>query len=174
MLSLVARNAETLRIRTRAGLDLSFRDCRADSGEMNVRYVYHGRGPGARGHLIERGFYEGGDWLWVDDSTGVAESLTRAPTFAPDSAHFAVANVDLDAGYSPNVFEVWEVRGSSIVRVLDVALGERSGASDPIWISAREVRAQRVELDANSDEAVRGTLRASHSRGRWVVDSVPP
>lgn len=172
--SLVTRRSETLRIRTNQGLDLIFRDCRADSGDMYVQYVYYGRGPGARGHVLERRFYEGGDWLWIDDSTGVEESLASAPHFAPDSAHFAVANVDLHGSYTPNVFEVWEVRGSRIVRVVDVALGEQSGARDPVWISSREVRASRVELDSNSDEAVRGTLRASHTRGRWVVDDVRP
>lgn len=172
--STVARASETLRIQVRAGLTLIFRDCRADDGAMNVRYVYRGRGPNARGHLIERGFYEGGGWLWVSDSTGQETSFAAEPLFSQDSAHFAVANVDLEAGYTANVFEVWSVRGSEVSRVATVPLAENTGARNATWRDAANLRAERVELDGGGNEVVRMVLLARNRNGRWTVDSAPP
>ena len=155
---------------------LRFRDCRADDGEMNVRFVYQGTGPAGRGHLLLRGHYEGADVLWVSDRTGVETVLPVLPVFAPDGAHFVIANADLEAGYTPNVFELWAVRGSDITRVVAVPMPATAGAAAPVWEDAGAVRADLVEAGGTpaGSTASRRALRLRRRGERWVLDTIPP
>lgn len=155
---------------------LRFRDCRADDGEMNVRFVYQGTGPAGRGHLLLRGHYEGADVLWVSDSTGVETVLPVLPVLAPDGAHFVIANADLESGYTPNTFELWAVRGSDITRVVAVPMPATAGAAAPVWEDAGAVRADLVEAGGTpaGSTASRRALRLRRRGERWVLDTIPP
>lgn len=170
----VERDAGELRITLRNGVILRLPDCRVDNGDRYISFRYLGTGPGGRGFLVEEGYYESSVIAWINDSTGNRTSLAAPPAYSRDSAYFAIANADLEAQYTPNLFEIWAVRGSDIVRVLNLPLGDHYGAEDPRWTEPRTVIVDRVELDSTWRLAVNARLRAVEGLGQWQVDTLPP
>ncbi|MFW5951259.1 MAG: hypothetical protein ACOCVZ_04010 [Gemmatimonadota bacterium] len=104
----VVRRGDTLRLALAAGDTTRFVD---EPGEHSsvVYYSYQNHWPDAGYFLLQQQYYEGSEFVLVDDSTGTRTRLPDWPLRAPDGRRFAVLSLDLEAGYGPNTLQIWSV-----------------------------------------------------------------
>lgn len=83
------------------------------SGDLWEIYSYRGRLVDSPYHRIEVGSYEGGDFLLVDERSGLHLAVDADPVLSPDGRHFASASFDLEAGFVANRVSIWRVTDPS-------------------------------------------------------------
>jgi hypothetical protein len=81
-------------------------------------------------HLVERTYYEGRDYLLINSSTGHRTALPDMPVISPGGRRILVASMDYEAGYQPNLLQVWRVTRDSLVREWELETGEYG----PAWL----------------------------------------
>ena len=97
---------DSLRLADRADGDPSAREYHSFQGHWEDRSYF----------LVQKQYYEGAEYLLVQDSTGAVTRLPSWPLLAPDGARFAVLSLDLVAGYGPNTLQIWSFDGGSPAR----------------------------------------------------------
>lgn len=103
----VRRHGDTLRLAL-ADDAARYVDQPGDAADVvHYRYQDRWREPGR--YLIQVQYYEGAEYLLVDDSTGRELRIPDWPVRAPGGRRFAVLSLDLVAGYGPNTLQVWEL-----------------------------------------------------------------
>lgn len=90
------------------------------------------------GLVIYEQRWEGGSYGYLDLSDGSYQPLTGYPLFSDNGAFVLVTNVDLDAGYSPNVLQIWRFGPDEFQLAYD-AEPEHWGPVDVKWTDARTV-----------------------------------
>lgn len=147
----VRRDSLSLKLSLRDSRVLEFRDCLKE-GDATRNYEFAGVGPLGRGYLLRATYYESYGFVWANDSTGETTFLASEPVFSPDSQHFAIANADLEARYTENLFAIWRVEGPAIREVLSVAPGVAWGAEHPAWDGPSVVRFGRRAMGSDGEE----------------------
>ncbi len=168
-----SRDGGTLRLTLSNNRQLAFVDCNAQS-ESWLQHEYHGLDAVGRGHLIAVSYYEGGVTQWVHAASGSVLSLASAPVFAPDGQHFAVANADLEAGYTDNVFAIYRVTDTGAEEVFREAGGDEYGAATPVWTNADTVTFTRVHRASTPGQLLHLAVTAMRDGDSWRVDPDPP
>jgi hypothetical protein len=112
----VRRHGDTLRLVLAGGDTVRFVDRPGHDAQV-VYHSYQGRWTDAGLLLVQRQFYEGSEFLLVDDSTGARTRIPDWPVRSPDGRHFAVLSLDLVAGYGPNTLQVWSLEDGAPRRV---------------------------------------------------------
>lgn len=81
-------------------------------GDLWEIYSYRGRLGDTPYHRIEVGGYEGGDFLLVDERSGLHLSVDADPVLSPGGRRFASASFDLEAGFVANRVSIWRIEDS--------------------------------------------------------------
>jgi hypothetical protein len=131
-------------------------------------------------HLVKRTYYEGRDYLLINSSTGHRTALPDTPVISPGGRRVLVASMDYEAGYEPNLLQVWRVTRDSLVREWELETGEYPpargwGASDPVWRSDAAVELMKNEPEDGHAITFR-RLRVHLVRqtdGTWVIRPSP-
>lgn len=148
----------------------------ADPPERVVHYSYQDRWLSAAGpgyFVIQTQYYEGSQHLLVEDSTGAHTLLPDRPLRAPDGERFAVLSLDLEAGYGPNVLQLWSLGGSGPELEWETE-PERWGPVDGRWVDAGTLRFTRRGFCEEGSDPGRGycdreaTVRRVD--GEWTVE----
>lgn len=147
---------------------LVFIDCASDD-ESARQYWYEGLDQTGQGHVVRVYYYEASEVLWVHAASGHVESLASVPVFAPDGLHFAIANADLEAGYTDNVFAIYRVTAQGAEQVFRDASDGEWGASSPVWHSAASVSYTRLDRTEVPGETPSRDVRVTNEAGRWRV-----
>src|SRR6185312_2095026 len=83
------RRGERLRLKLSGGRILTLRsrpeNCELDNVDRCVNYRFIVDLPSRHAFLVDKGYYEGGDILLIDDTTGRSTILPGLPIFGPDS-----------------------------------------------------------------------------------------
>lgn len=169
----VSRDGGGLTIALSADRHLVFADCDAAT-EQWLHHEYAGLDAAGRGHVISVSYYEGGTTLWVHATTGQVLSLASAPVFAPDRQHFAIANADLEAGYTDNVFAIYRVTESGAQQVFRESGGDEYGAAEPRWLDAGTVQFTRVHRASTPGQVLHLPVTATRADTTWRVNPEPP
>lgn len=99
----ILRGDDTLHVRMFTG---EWRRVQRKCGEcLNVLELQSGD----RFYVIREQWFEGNTWLLFDRATGRVFDVGGYPLFSPDGRRFIAASEDLDAGYSPTVFDLYDV-----------------------------------------------------------------
>lgn len=138
------------------GRAISFRNDYTE-GNAYIRYVDRGPVPRLGYHLVEIVYYEGSDFLLINPATGHQTTVEVPPLVSPGGVRVLVASMDYEAGYNPNLLQVWRVAPDSLVREWELRTGEYApstgwGASDAAWVNDTT-----VELVKNEVADVHGT-----------------
>jgi hypothetical protein len=104
----VDRKGDTLLLALAAGDTVRLVDRRGDASEV-MHYSYQTRWPGAGLMVIQLQYYEGSEYVLVDETTGERTTLPHWPLRAPGGERFAVLSFGLEAGYGPNTLQIWDL-----------------------------------------------------------------
>ena len=168
----VHRSRGLLLIVGRNGDTLSLRDDIAP-GDAYVRYVYERFDPRLDAHLVRAGFYEGSSVLFVADSTAAKKDLDESPIVSPDGRRFAVASLDLEAGYEPNLLEIWNPGTTMATPEFTHDFGQAAGPDSVAWVSNDTLRFVFTQYTAGGtyERSGRTVVRSGE---RWMVEPALP
>lgn len=170
---LARRSGDELRIALRNGTDAVLRDCRLE-GDKFVRLRYESYVPRLRSHLIEVTYYEGGSYLLLGDSAGHRSWFPSPPVFSPDSQRFLTSSIDLEAGYEPNILQIWGLTHDSTSLEFKIEGGNEWGPSEPHWVSPTVIQYWRTTIRGD-DLSHDSTLAAIEWRdGTWQATAARP
>lgn len=130
-------------------------------GVGSVSHSYLGYLPALAQHLLEIQYYEGGDFLLVDATTGRRQEIPSLPRVSPDGRRFAVFSSAMDT-YASNALQIWRASETGLRLEWEAGIGRGDdagvrggdgaewGPRDVIWTD-RE--ALRVYLEVSGDRA---------------------
>jgi hypothetical protein len=117
-------------------------------GDLLRLHVYRGRLLD-RFVVLEVIFYEGGQFLLVDEHSGEERIIDGLPVGSPDGTRFVTTSLDLVAGHQANRIAIYRVRDGAIER--EWAEEPRGwGPSEAEWIEPGVVRFRRNVIDTNT------------------------
>ncbi len=124
------RRGDTLRLALASGDTARFVD-QPGGHARSEYYRYQDAWADAGFVLLQKQYYEGSEFILVDDSTGARTRLPDWPLRSPDGRYFAVLSFDLVAGYGPNTLQIWTLEEGAPERVWETEpsqWGPRSGS----------------------------------------------
>ncbi|QJR37185.1 hypothetical protein [Gemmatimonas groenlandica] len=164
----VTRRAGKLVIRLASGRIVTLADTLANADHFH-RFVYLKFLPARAVHVVATSFYEGGTYHVIHDRSGQDVTVPAEPLWSPDSAHFAIASSDLEAGYSPNVLELWRVDGRGLTRAYVLDGGDQWGPEEVRWLSRDRLSFVRMTLRARDGQTRVPPQQLQFTQGRWVL-----
>jgi hypothetical protein len=148
-------------------------------GARYVRRSFEGPLPGTELLVVREGFYEGWDYLLVHPATGRATVVPERPVVSPDGSRLLVVSADLEAGYQPNVLQIWRIAPDGLekeweLETADFTAGDGWAGSDPRWLgdTAAVVTTHRLRQGVPVPDSARA--RIVRRAGGWVVEAPAP
>jgi hypothetical protein len=135
----VWRAGDTLVLRLRGGDTLRLVDRASGDPAVREYHSFQERWADRGMFLIQKQYYEGSEYLLVDDGTGSVTRLPNWPIRAPDGDRFAVLSLDLVAGYGPNTLQVWTFDRGTPTREWETEPSQW-GPREGHWASADTLR----------------------------------
>lgn len=168
----VRRQGDRLVIQVERGAPAELVDNTSDSGDAR-RHAYAGYLPSIRHHVVQVGYYEGGDVILVNAVTGMATTVHGYPAIAPGGGRIATASVDLVAGHDENTIQIWRVMDTHLELEWEVRGGNRWGASHPAWRGDDVVQFTHHRLpswDSSPDDIVQTPMRIVLREGGFSLE----
>ncbi len=114
--------------------------------------------------LIEVQYYEGGEFMLLSRQSGQTENVFGEPVFSPDHGYFATFNGDIEAGYSVNGFEIWQMGDGFPQRVYSEKPTDWA-PSNSEWQNPTTLDIERYTIDPEAEYH-----RKELSRKRLLLD----
>lgn len=136
--------------------------------------------PGTRYAVVSRGYYEGGDYILANLVSGDTASVDQLPVLSPDRRHIVIASMDFEAGYHPNVLEVWQLGVGRPVRGFRMTTGEMDppsgwAPSNPRWVGADTiVFTQNVLIEDEVGRYLELPARLVRTADGWALQTRGP
>jgi hypothetical protein len=89
--------------------------CDADDAHHCTGFALMGDFPKSNAWVVQQFYYEGGDFLLVDDRSGRQIRLNGTPFFSSDGGRFLIAPYDDENDVGPNNLEIWRRDGDGAV-----------------------------------------------------------
>ncbi|QJB35276.1 hypothetical protein HF324_29795 [Chitinophaga oryzae] len=104
-----------------------------DDGEDYARYRYAGYYPELQRHGLFITYYEADGFELLNPDNGDTLYTWTAPVPSPDKKYFICPSMDIEAGFNPNGFQLFEINNKNIKLVGEAGI-EKYGLSDMQWI----------------------------------------
>jgi hypothetical protein len=98
--------------------------------------------------LVAVQYYEGSTCYLVNLTTGKDEDVISIPVISPDRRRIAVANVDLESRYTPNVLSVFEIRPTGLATEFFEKPGDW-GPGKLRWVTNEEISFVQYSINPN-------------------------
>lgn len=152
------RRGDTLLIRPTHGPEVRMVTDTSDADRWVIHH-YQAFLPDVGQHLVSAHFYEGGEYLVVDHATGRRVAVPTRPVVSPGGERFAVASLDHEAGYGPNLIAIWRFAPGGPVLEWGLEGGTAWGATDPVWVSDDELHFTRVHAETSFEDGRETRMR---------------
>lgn len=103
----VARKGKALHLQLRDGKNLTVADTQPADEASIVKYSFRDYLSEIGYFLLHRQYYEGEEYVMLQDQTGKMFPLPNVPVVSPDKSRLATTFAGLSGGYSPNTVEIW-------------------------------------------------------------------
>ncbi|TND00501.1 MAG: hypothetical protein FD123_4362 [Bacteroidetes bacterium] len=125
---------KTLVLKTVDGKEVILANTFAGEGmEDYTRYIYVGSMKTIACWYVDVYEYESYHGLLIDQRNGQQTEMWNKPRLSPDLKHFIVANLDLDAAFTPNGFQLWELTDDGPKKIWEREF-EGWGPDDVRWV----------------------------------------
>lgn len=131
--------------------------------------------------LIAVQYYEGGTYYLVNMTNGKDKEIISSPEISPDRKRIAVANVDLESRYTPNILSVFELRPGGLVTEF-LEKPDDWGPGNLRWVNNQEISFIQYRTNPNfdpkqADKFLLGTPKKLKHRGahgknaaKWTIE----
>jgi hypothetical protein len=168
---LAVRTRNGLRVRLRNGMWLTVKDFQKKGVEASVlKFSFRDYLRDIGYFLLHRQYYEGDDYLLIQDTTGNKFELQDVPVISPDKQRLVTASNGISGGYNANGVQIWLLTRRGVV--LEQSFEPKGWApSNAVWTDNLGIRLVKTYPGSGDKEAVE--LRFSR---RWQMEPVtsPP
>ncbi|HKZ03297.1 MAG TPA: hypothetical protein VI750_06505 [Pyrinomonadaceae bacterium] len=164
----VKRAGSSLRLQLRSGRSVSLRDFQKRGDEASVvKYSFRDYLRDLGYFLIHRQFYEGDDYLMIQDTTGRRYELQNVPVVSPDKRRLVTASNGISGGYNANALQIWRLtlRGMVLEQTIEP---NDWGPSDAEWIDNLTIRVMKNLPVSGESEAPKSDVTLRFRR-RWQI-----
>jgi len=137
-----------------------------DFGDGAIYYSYMIFIPEIDSHLISCRWWEGGDYILVNNETGVVQNVWNVPGISPKKNRLAVANSDLIARYTSNGIQVFEIVLGKYIKLFQQELSW--GPNNPRWLSNDAFAVDKYLSE--SEGKIAGQVIFKYNGKRWVEE----
>ncbi|MEP6912851.1 MAG: hypothetical protein ABI923_08865 [bacterium] len=164
---LAVRTRNGLRLRLHNGTWLTVKDSQKKGVETSVlKFSFRDYLRDIGYFLLHRQYYEGDDYLLIQDTTGSKFELQDVPVISPDKQRLVTASNGISGGYNANAVQIWQLMKSGVV--LEQSFELKGWApSDPVWTDNLGIRLVKTYPGSGGKETV-----ALRFGGRWQMESL--
>lgn len=168
--ALVANRMRTsLRLQLRNGRSVVLKDFQKRGDEASVvKYSFRGYVRDIGYFLIHRQFYEGEDYLIIQDTTGRRYELQGVPVISPDKRRLVTASNGINGGYNANAIQIWRLSRQGMV-LEQTIMPNDWGPSNAEWIDNLTLRVVKNLPVSGDGEARQGAVTLRFDR-RWHIE----
>ena len=102
-------------------------------------------------HLVRCQFYEGGEFILVNNETGVTQEIWTIPSISPEKNRLAVASEDLFPRYDRNGIQIFEIVSGNYIKQFEQELDDW-GPDNVRWLSNDAFIVDKYILELSTDE----------------------
>ncbi len=166
----VKRAGEELQLKRANGQWLSVKDTEETEEASGIKYSFREYLPIGY-FLIHRQFYEGADYLMINEKSGERFELHDKPVISPDQQRLVTASDGVTGGYSPNAVQIWRLtpNGMELEQAFEP---ENWGPSEPTWTDNRTIRLTKNYPDPAAHESQSAVVSLARN-GKWQLESAP-
>jgi hypothetical protein len=170
--SAALRAGTSLRLQLRNGRSLPVKDFQKRGDESSVvKYSFRDYLRDIGYFLLHRQFYEGDDYLMIQDTTGRRFELQDLPVISPDKLRVVTASNGISGGYNANAVQIWRLSKRGMI--LEQTIAPKGwGPSDAEWADSLTIRVVKNLPVSGESEAPKGTATLRF-RGRWQLEGPP-
>lgn len=170
--SAAIRAGTSLRLQLRNGRSLPVKDFQKRGDEASViKYSFRDYLRDIGYFLLHRQFYEGDDYVMIQDTTGHRFELQDLPVVSPDRLRVVTASNGINGGYNANAIQIWRLSKRGMV--LEQTIAPKGwGPSDAEWTESLTIRVVKSLPVTGEIEAPKGTATLRF-RGRWQLEAPP-
>jgi hypothetical protein len=121
-------------------------------------------------YLIARSYYEGGDYIMINEKTGKETAINSLPIVSPDKSRFAIATMGGEAGYIPDEIQVYRFSDTDII--VEYKCDKMDwGPSDIQWIGNNKLKVLKNVTDESGTYGVIPPIpvKLVRSANKWVL-----
>ena len=155
--------------------------CEAGDVPHCALYVLEADQPKSHAWVVEQFFYEGSDFLLIDDRSASRTRLHGMPVFSPDGARFLIAPFSDEDDVGPNNLEIWRGEGDGAVlewsHPASAVLAEDPQLPDPYMVTVRRWQGDRIDLGLTTETPAAHSWRGTLTRdvqGWHLTAKSPP
>lgn len=149
--SLVKRIPEGLQFRLRNNTVKLLKENKQTDGDDYLAYTFVRTLDDVDQWLVMASYYESFDYVLVDQNDGTENHLWGEPVFSPDKKYFITSQVDLEAGFVPNGFQLWSAENNKPLRLWELIINDW-GADKLIWTKNNFIIGEQTYRDEASGE----------------------
>jgi hypothetical protein len=146
----VKRDSSKIIFHLSNGVDSVLVNDTTDDWSKYIDYTYIESCKNMEYWLIGVTYYEGSEFLLVDRDDGNKVWIWGRPVFSPDNKYFVTYSYDLEAGYDPNGFQLYEIKDKKAILKWAKIL-EDWGPSDIRWKNDSTVYIEQWKFADESD-----------------------
>jgi len=141
------------------------------SNKWGQAKVYHYREflPKLELFVVHVQYYEGDGYLLVDAKTGTMKYVWGLPIGSPDNDRFIVISEDLDAGYKPNLIQIWRRSSNGFYNEWDKKF-EEVGPLEAAWINKKKLKIVFARLENGVYEKSTKYLFLNDAKKDWFFE----
>lgn len=122
-----------------------------DDAEDYAHYSYAGYYPALQRHGVFITYYEADGFELLNPENGDTLFTWTAPIPSPDKKYFICPSMDIEAGFNPNGFQLFEINNKDIRLIGDAGI-EKYGLSEVRWVDNKTlVAVYQTHEDIASD-----------------------
>lgn len=142
----VKRVGDTLFLPIDNGNPVAMGNNNEDDGDAYVKFFYEGFMPEINCYCIRAGYYEGGDYVLLNRTTGTNIHVWGKPLMSPDKKQLICTSYDLEAGFIPNGYQLLGYNNGKL-EVLGEATLDEWGPGQVQWLDNNTLVAEHVKPD---------------------------
>jgi len=93
-------------------------------------------------YIVEIQYWEGGAYYLINKSLGTKIVIPGLIAVSPDKKRFVSYNIDIEAAYSPNGFEIYRLGDNSFSKEFEFFLDDW-GPSNALWINNNQIEFEK-------------------------------
>lgn len=140
--SLISRKGNTLEVKMSDDHKETFKD--DGDADARTKYSFVKYFPTIQYGLLHTLFYEGHTYDLIDMKTGKRTNVGGYAVLSPDKRRIAVSNVDISAGFSPNILTIYFVTTKGLIKEFEIDAEAMWGPDNLKWKDNKTISFNKV------------------------------
>lgn len=167
--NLVTREKDKLLLKLDNGEQLTLEDIDKEGrSEGVVWYSFRELLEDLNVYVIHIQYYEGGEYMLINKNNGEKIKIVGKVKVSPDKQRLVSYNVDLEAGYSPNGFQIIRLLNDHFIKEYEL-IQDEWGPSNVKWINKNELEFEKTGWQNGSLEII-GKVNYIYKDNKWIVE----